>query len=275
MTTRATLLTMLTVLLTVGMLACQPKTSPAPAKAKAVPAADEAAQAPKAADPAQPGALAAAPAAPEAAPAADDKGEKHGKECDHAKAAAAGDGEQKPEAGCGKQDHKECDHAKAAGDGEEKHVESGCGGGGGQLENPEPQVRKDPAGNEVAHYGDAFGVDAEIAVTELLANPSAYKDKMVRIKGDISAMCHHKRGWFAITAEDKSGRSVRVVTQPVFLVPHGAIGKTGVAEGKVELIEVAPEFAAHLKKGHNLGEQPEAGKPIIHVIVRARGAEFI
>ena len=227
--------TILAFLLALGSLACEPKTELVPSEPRPVPAAEQA-------------------AVPTVA------------------AAVASPKEHQDEKICGANGAKAAGHAAA--DGDKPVVESGCGGASGKLQNPEPQVRKAPSGAEVVHFGDAFGVEKDIAVADLLANPAAWKGKMVRIRGDISAMCHHKRGWFAIAAGDKSGRSVRVVTQPIFLVPHGAIGKTAVAEGVVDLIEVAPEFAAHLKKGHNVGETPEPGKPIIHVLLRARGAEF-
>ena len=112
-------------------------------------------------------------------------------------------------------------------------------------------------------------------MAQLLADPATWNGKVVRVTGDIAAMCHHRRGWFSVAAADKSGNQVRVLTRPNFLVPEGSIGKRGVAEGTVGLIEVAPGMARHLQKEHKLGLSEDVAKPVPQVVIRATGAEFI
>jgi|GEM_PF-625407 len=170
--------------------------------------------------------------------------------------------------GCGKE---ECGSAKK----DEEHVEAGCEDvAADELIKPDEETVKRADGTEATHVGHAFDGVEKVAVSALLADPSAYKGKTVALEGDVSAMCGHKRGWFAVAAEDKSGRQVRILTAPTFLVPAGSVGRSAVAEGTVEVIEVAAKHAKHLAEEHKLGEADKITANVQQVIVRARGAEF-
>ncbi|PKN54522.1 MAG: hypothetical protein CVU56_26125 [Deltaproteobacteria bacterium HGW-Deltaproteobacteria-14] len=161
--------------------------------------------------------------------------------------------------------------------GAEKHgvVEAGCENiAAEQLTNPKEEAVTRADGTPATHVGDAFtGVD-KVAVSALLADPGAWRGKTISLEGDVSAMCGHMRGWFALAAEDKSGRQVRVLTAPTFLVPAGSVGRSATTEGTVEVIEIAAEHARHLAGEHKLGDPAEITANVQQVVIRARGAEF-
>lgn len=159
------------------------------------------------------------------------------------------------------------------------HAEEG--GCGAETAGPGPGAEAVPAGQTplgqpILHAGPDFTDVPEVAVEELLSNPDAYAGKTVQVTGDVSAMCQHRRGWFAVVAGDKSGQQLRVLTMPTFYVPAGSIGRTARAEGTVEVIEVPAQHAKHLMKEHKLGEPGEvAGATMKQVILRAKSADFI
>ena len=124
------------------------------------------------------------------------------------------------------------------------------------------------------HGGKPLGSSPNVSVAELLSVPDKYTGKVVRFKGDISAMCHHKRSWFAVAADDKSGRQLRVITAPAFLVPPESIGRSADVEGTVEVVELKAKFARHLDKEHKLGAEPKGDAPVKQVVIRVAGADF-
>ncbi|PIE64552.1 MAG: hypothetical protein CSA24_03040 [Deltaproteobacteria bacterium] len=156
------------------------------------------------------------------------------------------------------------------------HVEGGCDDPKGtQLDNDNARTITRADGVKVTHVGDDFGQAEVVKVSELIANPDAYAGKTVAVTGDVSAMCGHKRSWFAVAAEDKSGNYVRVKTTPVFLVPAGSIGKSAKAEGKVEVVEVEAKHARHIAEEHKLGDPSAIKGNVKQVVIRATGAEFM
>ncbi|MBI5494441.1 MAG: DUF4920 domain-containing protein [Deltaproteobacteria bacterium] len=162
--------------------------------------------------------------------------------------------------------HAPAEHAKG---------EHACGAETTALTDDRVTTRQDERGQAVTHVGAALSDAAPVTVSDLLASPDAFAGKRVRLKGDVTAMCQHKRAWFALVAEDQSGRTVRVLTTPSFLVPPGSIGKTAEAEGVVEVLELAAEQAQHLAGEHKLGDPAAVAGSVKQVVVRATGADFI
>lgn len=166
--------------------------------------------------------------------------------------------------------------------GQEEGHDHGEGHGSGEgkaetaLSNPASTTRTEN-GKTITHVGDAFKDAKKIKVTDFLAKPDAYVGKTIQLEGDISAMCTHKRGWFAVVAEDNSGGTVRIFTKPTFLVPEGSIGKFGRAEGKVEAIEMSGKVAKYMAKEHKLGDPKKIDENAVHktYVLRATGAEFM
>ncbi|HPY18165.1 MAG TPA: DUF4920 domain-containing protein [Polyangiaceae bacterium] len=136
---------------------------------------------------------------------------------------------------------------------------------------------KDPAsGTEMTIVGSALSGLEKTAIPELLGKPETYAGKTIRLEGDVNAMCHHRRGWFAMQEPgDRTGAFVRVITNPAFLVPPGSIGKKVRVEGKVDLIEESASAARHYAEGHQIGDPSAIQGPVKRVVLRASGAEFL
>lgn len=122
--------------------------------------------------------------------------------------------------------------------------------------------------------GAALTDVAVVSLADLMANPDAYKDKVVRVEGEVIGMCHHKRDWFAVTDTEQKNQ-VRVITGHAFLVPTGSVGRKARAEGTVEVVEISAEQARHFAKDHKVGQAIEGDQPIKRVVIRVNGAEFI
>ncbi len=117
---------------------------------------------------------------------------------------------------------------------------------------------------------------ALVKVADLAARPDEFVGKTVRVEGDVSAMCHHRRAWFAVQDEgDRSGGFVRVLTTPKFLVPAGSIGKKVRVEGTVEVVEVPAKQAKYFAKGHKMGDPDKIEGPVKRPVIRANGAELL
>lgn len=154
-------------------------------------------------------------------------------------------------------------------------AEHDCAEGTTELTDDKVVTRTNDKGQTVLHAGAEFADGARVSVAQLMSQPDAYAGKKVRIRGNVSAMCHHKRGWFAVVGDDQSGQFVRVLTAPAFLVPAGSIGKLAEAEGTVEVIEVAADHAKHIAGEHKLGDPEAITANVKQVVIRASGADFI
>ena len=131
-------------------------------------------------------------------------------------------------------------------------------------------------GQVVRSVGRALTGKARASVAELLAEPTKYAGKTVRVQGDVIGMCHHRRAWFALRDGSPSNQAyVRVLTAPEFLVPEKSIGTKVTAEGTVELIQVPASMARHYAADHGLGSAGEARTPTQQLVIRATGAEFV
>lgn len=147
--------------------------------------------------------------------------------------------------------------------------------GMGKIEFPEATLLKAKDGTELAHWGAPFKEIPEVKVSEILANPDKWTGKEVKILGNVSAMCNHRRGWFALAAEDDSGKNLRIWAMPKFLVPAGTVGKKAVAQGVVEVREVEVKLVQHLAKEHKLDDTEQKEGKVKRVMIIGTGAEFI
>jgi hypothetical protein len=152
--------------------------------------------------------------------------------------------------------------------------EAACGAVGERVANDGIERVVDPAtGVETSRVGAELRGLESVSVRELLAHPSAYAGKSVRIEGNVTAMCHHRRAWFALQdAGDRAARTLRVFAAPAFLVPSGSIGRKARAEGTVELVDVPANTRSHLATEHGISDGEDGSKA---VVLRATGAEFI
>lgn len=185
---------------------------------------------------------------------------------------------------CARDPHPGCDPEQAAptcgqatADGRaaaESEACSACGADGVALASDRIERGTDPAtGRALERVGAPLGDAARVALPALLARPETFTGETIRVEGDVVAMCHHRRAWFALQeVGDRQGRTVRVIGAPAFLVPPDAVGRRARAEGVVELVDVPGRARAHLASDHGLQEPPP---PERVVVLRATGAEFI
>ncbi len=157
------------------------------------------------------------------------------------------------------------------------HAMEGCGHPSPDpIQHPDSVTVKDPTtGATVTQSGAKLAGAALVKVADLLAKPTEYAGKTVRLEGNVSSMCFHRRDWFSLQDEGAKGVFVRVVTAPAFLVPEGSIGKKARAEGVVEVVEVPAATAKHYAEGHQLGDGKDVQGPVKSVVIKAVGAEFI
>ncbi len=124
--------------------------------------------------------------------------------------------------------------------------------------------------------GERLGTAPLVSVAAVLDAPDSFVGKTVRLEGDVTAMCHHRRAWFAIQDDGaRDGRYMRVMTAPGFLVPAGSIGRRARTEGRIDVIEVPAAAARHFAAEHALGDASAVRGAERRVVLRATGAEFI
>lgn len=119
--------------------------------------------------------------------------------------------------------------------------------------------------------GSRLAGSRRVTVGEVLTRPHEYVGQTIRVEGEVIAMCHHRRTWFAVR---DAGEYVRIQTTPAFLVPAGVIGRRAKAEGRLELVQVPATTARHYAAGHGLGDPKRVNGPVEAPVLVATGAEF-
>lgn len=114
-------------------------------------------------------------------------------------------------------------------------------------------------------------------IAELVAAPERYVGKKVRVKGRITAVCQKMGCWMNLS-DPASGKAVRIkVNDGEIVFPKEAMGKTAVAEGVLEKIQLSKEQAIAYAKheAEELGRKfdPNAIKaPTAIYQIRGQGA---
>ena len=132
-------------------------------------------------------------------------------------------------------------------------------------------VSNDPVtGKPTTHVGATLDASARsVTVTELLTKPEAFQGRSVRVEGSVTAMCGHRRAWFAIVDSGSQNPPLRIVTAPAFLVPKDAVGKQARATGTLEIREISEQAAEHQAQEHAMPKDRRI------VLLHAAGAEFL
>ncbi|MBX3156347.1 MAG: DUF4920 domain-containing protein [Deltaproteobacteria bacterium] len=100
---------------------------------------------------------------------------------------------------------------------------------------------KTPAPAKAVSLGAGVKVADATPIDKLLADPSAFKGKTVRVEGMITDVCP-KRGCWMDLAGDKPGQKLKFkVTDGEMVFPMDAKGKWAVAEGVVAVRELSLE----------------------------------
>ena len=99
-------------------------------------------------------------------------------------------------------------------------------------------------------YGKGVTLTDTVKISELLETPQKYVGKKVLVTGKIVDVCP-KRGCWIELASDKKFQTIRIkVKDGEIVFPLSAKGKTAVAEGTLQAIELTKEQAIRYFKHH-------------------------
>ena len=90
-------------------------------------------------------------------------------------------------------------------------------------------------------YGAGVKEPETTSVGKMLAHPEAYVGKTVRIEGQVVDVCPMKGCWVELEERDGGARLRVKVDDGVIVFPVDAKGKTAVAEGTLEAINMSRE----------------------------------
>lgn len=80
-------------------------------------------------------------------------------------------------------------------------------------------------------YGEGVSAADTVLISQVLGDPDAYVDKVVRVEGTAVAVCKHRGCWLEL-ASDKEGETIRIKVQDgVIVFPAEIVGELVVAEG--------------------------------------------
>ena len=133
----------------------------------------------------------------------------------------------------------------------------------GACENPGPSV---PSSSTVAapaardaydFYGAGTGLDATVAVADVLENPAPHLQKTVRVRGPIVGTCANKGCWMRLGSADDN---VFVKFKDYgFFVPTGGVeGRDAVIEGVLAVETQSVDEIKHYLE--DAGKHAEAAK---------------
>ena len=100
-----------------------------------------------------------------------------------------------------------------------------------------------------ARFGDSMRLSASetTCAKDVLADPTRYAGKFVRLAGEIESVCAHKGCWLRLAGPTKGETLFVKFTCPVAgrLVPMEAVGHRAIVEGTFEVTEVTQDEARH------------------------------
>jgi hypothetical protein len=107
--------------------------------------------------------------------------------------------------------------------------------------------------------GKALTLSESTPLETLLKEPAAFNGKTVQVKGKVTAVCERMGCWMNLV--DDGNRSVRIkVDDGEIAFPKSSIGKTAIAEGRFQKIELNREQAL-ARARHEAEEQGRTFDP--------------
>ena len=132
----------------------------------------------------------------------------------------------------------------------------------------------------VEEYGDGLSDGLEpTPIEDILADPDAWVGKTVQIAGKVSGVCARQGCWVDITSETDATLRVKV-DDGVIVFPPQSIGRSALAEGTVEILDLTREryeaWMRHVAEEEDREFDPTSiGEgPYRIVRLRGRGAEI-
>ncbi len=131
-----------------------------------------------------------------------------------------------------------------------------------------------PAGSYLKR-GAAIGNSKKVSLNKVLADPSKYAGKTIRIEGVVVRSCKNEGCW-AEVAQTKDSKSIRVnMKDHSFFIPLKSAGANARAEGTVQVKTITKAKADHMEAedGAKLGSRNADGS-ITEVSFEATGIEL-
>ena len=102
---------------------------------------------------------------------------------------------------------------------------------------------------EGGHFGEAFTEAKLVRLADVVSSAAMYKDKAVKVEGEISEVCQKEGCWLVMTDGE---RTMRVKMKGhSFAVPKDSAGKKVVVEGLIETQTISEEMARHYAEESN------------------------
>jgi hypothetical protein len=146
---------------------------------------------------------------------------------------------------------------------------------------PQPAATSGPGLAATEAVGGPVSDTVELVdAADIVADPTRFAGRTVRVAGRVKGFCHHARAWYAIDVPGAEPPYLRVVTAPDFLVPEGAMDTEATAVGTVEVQDTPAGQARHYEQEHRLGTAGdggggvEPGGRVPSAVLRATGAVF-
>ena len=97
--------------------------------------------------------------------------------------------------------------------------------------------------------GAPLKLERPTAIAAILASPDDYAGRYLQVRGKVRAVCERMGCWMQLAGE--AGKKLRIkVDDGVIVFPKSAVGKTAIAEGKLEKIELTREQAVERARHH-------------------------
>ena len=95
-----------------------------------------------------------------------------------------------------------------------------------------PGWAEGPVKEGSTQYGDAFALEEEVSVDDVLKSPEKYADKTIRVRGKITSVCKKKGCWMILGKPDVKDSFIRVRMKDYgFFVPLDCSGQDAAVEG--------------------------------------------
>ncbi len=153
--------------------------------------------------------------------------------------------------GCSRHDAQKSSTATSTGDAAQAIVvDEGCPHmENGICQHDQEQLPATPSSGsgEKQSFGKPLGTSPLVSLEKLLANPSEFHDKTVRVEGHVSRACSRKGCWMelAVDATERAARCRVTFENYGFFVPRDSAGSSARLEGRVQVTAVKPEAVKH------------------------------
>jgi len=126
----------------------------------------------------------------------------------------------------------------------------------------------------VLKRGAALGKSKKVKLAKVMANPSKYSGKMVRVEGVIVRSCKMEGCWLEL-APNADGKAVRVkMKDHGFFIPLDSAGAMAKAEGIFTVKTLTKEMVDHLIEDGGKFENRNADGTVTEIAFEATGIEL-